>query len=205
MNYRRVIIASIFVIMCFILAFNVNTPFVEKIDNSIYSIFSKYINDSTTSIIKAITFLGNNVCVILVCLILLILKCTRKNIGIPAISAALSSTILMVIIKNIVARNRPTIFPLIVEKSYSFPSGHAMVNTSLYFTIAFFTLKNVKNKKMAVSLAIFLYILPIVMGLTRVYLGVHYITDVFAGIFMGCAVYIVISEIFIKNKNCDLW
>ena len=146
MNYKRVIIASILVVICFILAFNVNSSFVQNIDNKIYLIFSKYISESRTSIIKMITFLGNNVSVVFVCLGLLILKPTRKKIGIPAFSAAGISTVLMVILKNIVGRNRPTILPLIVENSYSFPSGHAMVNTALYFTIAFFTIKTVKNK-----------------------------------------------------------
>lgn len=201
MNYKRIIFASILVIVFFILAFNVDASFVEKVDNKIYNVFSKIIGESTTNVIKVITFIGNNVVVVFVCLALLIPKSTRAKIGIPALSATIVSTILMVIIKNIVARQRPNILPLIIEKSYSFPSGHAMVNTALYFTIAFFVIRTIKNKKVAIPLSIFLYILPIIIGLTRVYLGVHYISDVFAGIFIGCAVYIAVSEFFVTKKT----
>lgn len=204
MNYKRLIIACLLVIIFIILAFCVEMPVIEKIDSTVYGIFSKFISQSTTGIIKVITFLGNNIVVILVCLILLILKSTRKEIGIPAVISVAVSTILMVTIKILVARKRPSILPLIFEKSYSFPSGHAMVNTALYFTIAFFACRCIKNKKIAIPITIFIYIFPIIVGLTRVYLGVHYISDVFAGIFMGCAVYIIVTELFKKYKNHDI-
>lgn len=204
MNYKRIIIAALLVIIFIIIAFCVEMPIIQKIDSTIYGIFSKFINKSATGIIKVITFLGNNVIVVLVSLTLLILKSTRKEIGIPAVVSVVSSTILMVTIKLLVARERPNILPLIFEKSYSFPSGHAMVNTALYFTIAFFAGRYIKNKKIAIPITIFIYLFPIIIGLTRVYLGVHYISDVFAGIFIGCAVHIVVTELFKRYRNHDL-
>jgi membrane-associated phospholipid phosphatase len=92
------------------------------------------------------------------------------------------AALLNLILKNIFLRPRPN-FPLayLVEKGFSFPSGHAMVSTAFYGAaayLAFFVLKRWQNKLLV---AFGCLAAALLIGFSRLYLGVHYLTDVIAG------------------------
>jgi len=103
-------------------------------------------------------------------------------------------------LKLIIKRDRPDILRLVEIGGYSFPSGHAMVSTILYGLIAYIVYKLV-NRKWLRNFLVFINVLVILLiGISRIYLGVHYFTDVFCG-FLISSIFIVII-INILEKKC---
>lgn len=100
------------------------------------------------------------------------------------------------LMKWIVHRQRPQENPLAQEPSYSFPSGHSMNSASIYLFIAFLLITYVpfffKHKK---SLWIFACSLVFFIGISRMYLGVHFLTDVLAGWSLGYFFYLLFKKI----------
>ncbi len=92
------------------------------------------------------------------------------------------AAILNFILKNIFLRPRPD-FPLAYshETGYSFPSGHAMISLAFYGIIAYLITITHKDLKIKIPILIGLFILSVLIGFSRLYLGVHYLTDVLAG------------------------
>lgn len=123
--------------------------------------------------------------------------------GIPVFITVVISFVLNTILKYIFARQRPSVLRLINETSYSFPSGHSMINAALYTIIILLLLKNADKKGKRIIVSISLVILFVIIGLSRVYLGVHYFGDVLAGwilgVFVAFIVYLVIKYFETKN------
>ena len=100
------------------------------------------------------------------------------------------------ILKNIVARKRPEEFFLIIEKGFSFPSGHSMVSTAFYGFFIYLLYKYYKDKKKYILIGINIILIPLIM-FSRVYLGVHYLSDIIA----GCLISIIYLIIYIRIIN----
>lgn len=89
-------------------------------------------------------------------------------------------------IKSIIARPRPPIEMRLIEiKHYSFPSGHSIMSMVLYGLLIYFVYKYVKNRILRIALISVLSILIIAIGFSRVWLGVHFPTDVIGGFALG--------------------
>lgn len=110
---------------------------------------------------------------------LLFLK--NKKIGLCISSNLVIATILNQLLKYIIQRPRPDGYRLIIESGYSFPSGHSMVSMAFYGLIIYLIWKMVKNKKIKhISCGILGILIPLI-GFSRIYLGVHYASDVIGG------------------------
>ena len=110
---------------------------------------------------------------------LLFLK--NKKIGLCISSNLVIATILNQLLKYIIQRPRPDGYRLIIESGYSFPSGHSMVSMAFYGLIIYLIWKMVKNKKIKyISCGILGLLIPLI-GFSRIYLGVHYASDVIGG------------------------
>ncbi len=94
------------------------------------------------------------------------------------------------LLKHLIARNRPFIHPLIVLYSFSFPSGHSMNSFVFYSMLAFFAFRFTRKKMLSILIGIFCLTLVFLIGISRIYLGVHYPTDVFAGFVGGFCVFV---------------
>ena len=86
---------------------------------------------------------------------------------------------------------RPIFSVLINEKSYSYPSGHALNALLFYATITYFIYHFTKNKKISVFVAVISAILIFLIGFSRIYLGVHHPSDVIAGYVFGFWLFVV--------------
>ena len=104
------------------------------------------------------------------------------------------------ILKLIFSRTRPIDINIITETGYSFPSGHAMISLAIYGFLAYLLWKSdYKYKKIGVSLLVLLIVL---IGISRIYLGVHYTSDVIAGFIVSLG-YLLLFIDFIYPKIKD--
>lgn len=165
--------------------------FVLKDDNFDYRVFDflrQHVSDRNTDIMLFFTFLGTHIFLIpanfvLIFFFLFIKKHKWYSIKIPAI--ALSSLALMVILKNLFGRQRPDI-PLLREvQGLSFPSGHALMSVTFYGLLIYIIWNTVKRTWLRITLATLLLLLIFIIGFSRIYLRVHYASDVMAGFATG--------------------
>lgn len=102
--------------------------------------------------------------------------------------ATIGGALLSFGLKELFARERPPlIFHLLTVESTSFPSGHAMISSVVYLTQGALLAKVQSNKNLRVYILIVAIILVFLIGVSRIYLGVHYPTDVLAGWSVGLA------------------
>ncbi|HRN96651.1 MAG TPA: phosphatase PAP2 family protein, partial [Candidatus Levybacteria bacterium] len=89
------------------------------------------------------------------------------------------------VLKEIIGRDRPTFDPLILEPYYSFPSGHAMNAFVFYFALVVYIYRFSRNFTFALTGLVVNTLIVLFIGISRVYLGVHYVSDVLAGFVAG--------------------
>ena len=177
---------------------------VLPIDTSVYNFVIKhFISDTLTPILKVITQFGGTILMIVWAIASLVLI-TNKRIAVSVVSNLVLIALLNNILKLIVRRARPTGFRLIAETGYSFPSGHSMVSMAFYGYLIYLIYKNVRNKKLRWTLMTCFSLLILIIGLSRIYLGVHYTSDVFAGFFFSLGylvIYIKLTDpiVFLKK------
>ena len=146
-----------------------------------YKFISKYlIYNSLTPIIKFITFLGSAVWLIALTTILFVAVKNKKTGYLIAINLVLV-TVLNQTFKFILQRPRPTEYRVVNETGYSFPFGHSMISMAFYGFLIYLIYKNIKNKYLKFTLIGLLSFLIVSIGISRIYLGVHYTSDVLAG------------------------
>ncbi len=99
-----------------------------------------------------------------------------------------------IILKYIFKRIRPLNYMLIEYGGYSFPSGHTMVSTTFFLMMTHIILEKIKDEKIKLILNISNIILIGLIGFSRIYLGVHWPTDVLVGHLMGYLVFELIKK-----------
>ncbi|MCL2816534.1 MAG: phosphatase PAP2 family protein, partial [Oscillospiraceae bacterium] len=109
----------------------------------------------------------------------------RANFGVPVAINAIFSSVLNRILKILIARDRPDILRLVAETGYGFPSGHAMNNAALYAIVIFIAFRQTKNKKVRIPVLLCGIMATFLIGVSRIYLGVHNAGDILAGWIMG--------------------
>ena len=109
----------------------------------------------------------------------------NKKIGISIFSNLVIITILNQLLKRILQRPRPTEYRIIEETGYSFPSGHSMISMAFYGYLIYLIYKYVKNKYIKWTSIILLSILICSIGISRIYLGVHYTSDVLGDFYIN--------------------
>ena len=163
-----------------------------------YKMISTFlISDFVTPIAKFITNFGGAI-FLSIATIALLLLIKNKKIGLSIFSNIVIITILNQLLKRILRRPRPTEFRIVEETGYSFPSGHSMVSMAFYGYLIYLVYKYIKNKYIKWSLIVLLSILICLIGISRIYLGVHYTSDVLGGFLLSIS-YLVVYISLIKN------
>ncbi|HEY0066913.1 MAG TPA: phosphatase PAP2 family protein [Flavisolibacter sp.] len=160
----------------------------EEFDHAIFDYLEQYVTPATNRVMKTITFFGTHeflipANLILIAWFLFVRKHKWYSIKIPAI--AISSLLMMFGLKRLFGRERPPI-PLLEEaKGLSYPSGHALMSMTFYGLIIYIIWHSIKNPTLRWALISILLIWIFLIGFSRIYLRVHYPTDVMAGFAMG--------------------
>jgi len=159
-----------------------------KLDTNVFNYLKAHVSERNNDIMEFFTFLGTHLFLIpanlaLIAYFLFVKKHKWYSIKIPAI--ALSSLGLMFLLKGLFERPRPSVPLLFHAEGLSFPSGHALMSVTFYGLLAYMIFKGVKNEPLKWTLIGLLIILIFIIGGSRVYLRVHFATDVIAGYCIG--------------------
>lgn len=169
-----------------------------------YKIVSTFlISDFATPIAKVVTNFGGAMFLVIATITLFIVI-KNKKIGISILSNVAIITVLNQLIKRILQRPRPTEYRIIEETGYSFPSGHSMVSMAFYGYLIYLIYRYVKNKYIKWISIILLSLLICLIGISRIYLGVHYTSDVLGGFLISISyliIYISAANKFIIEKE----
>lgn len=201
-NLICIIIPSIIIII--LMTFKIMTKEELFIDKLAYNILvTKLRSPSLTNFMKVITKLSDTGIITILAIILTLLflykwkdKKTAKIIPSSLIMVAIINQAL----KFIFQRERPNGYRLIEMTGYSFPSGHAMVSMAFYGLLIYIIHKKVKNKSLKILLITLNITIIILVGISRIYLGVHYLSDVITG-YLISIVYLLVLIKLLKKYN----
>ena len=155
------------------------------------------ISDFATPIAKFITNFGGAIfLIILTILLLVVLK--NKKVGLSICINLVVVTILNQLLKRLLQRPLPTEFRIIEETGYSFPSGHSMVSMAFYGYLIYLIYRFVKNKYLKWISIVLLSLLICLIGISRIYLGVHYTSDVLGGFLISISYLVIYISAFNK-------
>ena len=179
--------ALLFLIGFIWIAWNLKSAAMVSFDMGIIQWVHSLTGNFLTRLMRLISALGSSKAVISYIAILLLFVWFKKIssmdwlrvAGITAASAILNETL-----KAAFHRPRPEFFRLVDETGMSFPSGHSM-NGAVFFGLLAFLILNKVDRKEKKWIAVFLVIFVFFIGISRIYLGVHYPSDVLGGFYVG--------------------
>ena len=154
----------------------------NKIDSAFYNKIK--ITNWKTNLWKLVTLLADAKLIVIFCILLLILI-PNKRISLTIIINMIIMWVLIGTLKRIFKRERPNINRLVKEKGYSYPSGHTMTATCFYGFLIFLIIISNIIIPLKTVLIILLSSIILLVGYTRIYLGVHYLSDVVGAILFG--------------------
>ncbi|KOP71183.1 phosphoesterase PA-phosphatase [Bacillus sp. FJAT-21945] len=185
------IIISILSLLAFsFMAFIVRVNKIVQFDSTVISFVQGLENSALTVVMKVFTFIGDTKAVIVLSILVIIFLYVVLKHRIELILfivAILGSAMLNQLLKYSFQRARPELHRLIEIESYSFPSGHAMNAFTVYTVISFLLWRHIPSRAGRTTLIIISALMIFSIGISRIYLGVHYPSDIIAGYFAsGC-------------------
>lgn len=202
-NNLKWVIALITLLVFMWIVLSIFKKDIIEFDTFYYKHISKLISDKMTFVVKILTDMSNGITLISITL-LIMLFFKEKIYGILVGINLVTIYLFNLFLKFIFARPRPIDINLIDESGYSFPSGHAMVSTAFYGLIMYMIWKSNLNKRVKVLYFSLLFILIILISLSRIYLGVHYASDVFGGVLISTSYLILFTSAvskYLPNKK----
>lgn len=177
----------------------------QAFDLKIISCIQSLENESLTKFYKMITIIADTyqsaIITILFVAFLYIKKYYREALFLVITMSTCG--IAMPMLKNFFSRERPNFYRLIEISGYSFPSGHTTSATTMYLTLAIILLSIMKklNKYFVFCIAV---LGIVIIGSSRIYLGVHYPTDVMAGICLGISIVSTVYILYYSNSSKEV-
>lgn len=188
-NKQTYLLRASFAILIFVLLGYVVKFYPEiltNIDSPIQSAIRSGLNQTVTHFFKVVTFIGNTSSQVILAVILVALlywKRWKVEAGFLAVSAVVAG-LGIITFKNIYDRPRPSIAHLVEAHGFSFPSGHSMGTMMIIGALIIILSQRMSGFKRTL-LQLILGGTIFLVGLSRIYLGVHYPTDVLAGFTLG--------------------
>lgn len=192
MKKNKLITLILLIILLIIDIILILIGFMDNIDSIVYDFIFSFNNTALTNIFKIISLLASTKMIILYNIIIVIVMVIRKSNKLVLVPiASILSAIINNVIKIIVARERPGINPLVIEKTYSFPSGHSMISILFFGTLLYIINRENYKYKKAFNIIIPIYILSV--GISRIYLGVHYFSDCISGYLIASIILVLLT------------
>jgi undecaprenyl-diphosphatase len=160
----------------------------KPIDMMIFDKIKPGVNSVNNKIMLFITFLGKHQFLIPANLFLIIYFIVVKKqnwFSIRVITIAISSLVLMLLLKQLFQRKRPLSPLLKAAKGLSFPSGHAIMAVTFYGLLIYILQHTIELEWLNWVVTILIIVLIILIGFSRIYLRVHYASDVLGGFIIG--------------------
>lgn len=178
-------------------------PIVEA-DIRIANLFFVFRADPLTAIFSWITLLGKSqIVLVFIALSVALLWLWRKNdYLLPLFIAVIGSVTFTFLGKLAFHRPRPEL-AVYAENYFSFPSGHATIAVALYGFLGYLLMRFTRSWSRKVNILFATIVIIMAIGFSRIYLGVHYISDVWSGYLVG-AMWLIIAISFsewLKHKN----
>ena len=199
LSFRIFIILLLFCI----LMYEVLTWWTASMDESVYARIMNTFAPNFTDFFRAFTNIWSTYWVIIVALIISSIFTFKKGFrkyAILVFSTPIIIYIINMIIKNIIQRPRPDILRLINETWYSFPSWHTMHAVALYWLIIILSFFFIKNKTMKLIITIISLAMILWIATSRIYLWVHYFSDVLWWFLLSLLYLCIIKNIFFTKK-----
>lgn len=176
--------------VCIIFLLKMSDDILEKqaldFDTTIRTTVYAWRSPQLTSLMMNFTFLGSATFLVLgSALFMAYLFVKRKKDALIFFIIFYSTALLNTLLKLFFQRPRPDLMPLVHENSYSFPSGHAMNSSVFYIALSYFVWRHTRKWWLALLVSLLAALLIFCIGLSRVYLGAHYPSDVIAGYLTG--------------------
>lgn len=181
-----------------------------KIDNYLAYFLSEHRNIYLTQFFLWVTLGGKGVTAVFIGILMSIYLILKKHITyiFPLLITLTGSGVTVYLTKLLIHRARPGVdIAYYTEKSLSFPSGHAATSVVLYGFLAYFFIYTATTWKIRTNIFFTAFLIIFLIGLSRMYLGVHYFSDVLGGYMVGVLwllIGITITETLrfkFKNKN----
>lgn len=170
--------------------FMANTVFIEQdtaLDVALFNFAETHTNEQNTRIMRFISFFASAEYLLVVPPLVVLVFSFFKDLrwyGLKILIISFSSSMLNQAMKRFFERPRPDI-AMLHQSGLSFPSGHAMIGGAFYGLLIYIVWRTVPNKVWRAILVAALTVLLLLIGYSRIYLRVHYATDVLAGYAMG--------------------
>ncbi|REI01618.1 phosphatase PAP2 family protein [Staphylococcus felis] len=198
-HWKRISLLIIFTLIFSTIALFHESRIGKWIDNEVYTFIYSSESFISTSIFFGATQIGE-VWAMMTLSLLTVALLMLYRYKVEALFFALTmilSGISNPILKNIFDRERPTLLRLIDISGFSFPSGHAMGSTAFFGSLIYICHRVLKGKSKSFIIAL-CAMLIVLISTSRVYLGVHYPTDILAGI-VGGVFCIILSQLILRK------
>lgn len=177
-------------------------------DNSVYELISGCMTDKMTQFMRFITFCGSEwmisfLAVIFPALVFIFRKKQFYRLSLAATANIALGALFNEILKHLFLRARPDLLQLVKVSGYSFPSGHSM-NSIIFYGFFIYLIINKMKHRGKYLIAGALGLLVLMIGVSRIYLGVHYASDVLAGFITGLAwlmLFIRLTDRYVRYKE----
>ncbi len=183
----------LFLFLFIILVILIKNNILISVDNYVYNFSQTFLNNQMTSFMKFVTFFASPIC--LVGFLILGLLFLKKK-GIFLVGAMGINQIINEVLKYLVRRPRPSFPHLVMENGFSCPSGHTMGSLVFYGTLIIMIWHSKTPKVIKWLSTIFLSILVLLIMFSRIYLGVHFFSDILAGLLISCFTLVLVSRAY---------
>lgn len=177
-------------------------------DTRIANLLEIFRGGHVTMVFLWVTLLGKwqIVLVFILAAVILLWICRKRLYIVPLFITVLGSETMVYIGKLLIRRPRPEV-AMYAEHSFSFPSGHAAIAAAFYGFIAYILIRNIDDWKKKVNIFFTGLLVVLLIGFSRLYLGVHYVSDVWGGYLIGALWLIIgisISEWLFTQKQGNI-
>ena len=188
-----IISLTVFIFISLCVYFNLTSSF----DLTIYNFIISFKNEFLTNFFKFITLFGGEYIILLITFSFLFIK--NKKFFLSLFIDMILIVLFNYFLKLIFLRERPIDLMIINETGYSYPSGHSMVAVSFYGFILFLIWKMNIKKVYKYLFSFVIVLLMILIGISRIYLGVHFPSDVIGGYSISLCYLIVYISLIRKR------